>query len=554
MALPQVEDVSDFHCVTTWSRLDNHWKGVRFRTLAELVVPKDDAQHILCTGYDFLPGSFIPYTVNVPLARAIEDDVLLVHTWEGKPLPREHGGPVRMITPKLYAWKGAKWIRKIEFLAEDKKGSGKSAATRTPPSPGSTIATATERMADGASGAATCGSVRPMLATLEDAPLQSEGLVYEPKYDGIRALVEIDSGQPRAGAHLVAARQREDRAISRPRRRPHPLREKTERPGRARRRDRRARRARASPPVSAAAEPHSPDRIEQPVGRRTRRVHRVRHPARSRRGPSAAAADRAASAARARLSQPGLADPAHRATSSPGDARELFQHALDHGWEGLIAKDAHSVYHTGKRTRDWRKLKIVHEQEFVVGGWTDSRTAGRPFGALLLGYYEDGGLKYAGHTGSGFNQRELERVIRLLKPLEIAASPFTTRPRTNERPHWTKPSLVAQAEIHGVDRRRPAPPSDLSRHEGRCETGDGDDGKRKSRRSRDEVAESPKSRTRVESPRAKRSADFRSAESLQSRHSISSTRSSAGRTRGRCGCPTGRRSRSATCARCSGRS
>jgi DMSO/TMAO reductase YedYZ molybdopterin-dependent catalytic subunit len=122
MALPQAEDVSDFHCVTTWSRLDNHWTGVRFRTIAELVVPKDDARHILCTGYDFLPGSFIPYTVNVPLARAIEDDVLLVHTWEGKPLPREHGGPVRMITPKLYAWKGAKWIRKIQFLAEDRKG------------------------------------------------------------------------------------------------------------------------------------------------------------------------------------------------------------------------------------------------------------------------------------------------------------------------------------------------------------------------------------------------------------------------------------------------
>src|SRR3954470_13244302 len=68
MALPQAEDVSDFHCVTTWSRLDNHWKGVKFRSLAELVVPKDEAKHLLCTGYDFLPGSFVPYTVNVPLA------------------------------------------------------------------------------------------------------------------------------------------------------------------------------------------------------------------------------------------------------------------------------------------------------------------------------------------------------------------------------------------------------------------------------------------------------------------------------------------------------
>jgi DMSO/TMAO reductase YedYZ molybdopterin-dependent catalytic subunit len=122
MALPQADDVSDFHCVTTWSRFDNRWRGVRFKTIAELAVPHAEARYILCTGYDFMPGSFIPYTVNVPLARAIEDDVLLVHTWEGKPLPREHGGPCRMITPKLYAWKGAKWIRKIEFLAADRKG------------------------------------------------------------------------------------------------------------------------------------------------------------------------------------------------------------------------------------------------------------------------------------------------------------------------------------------------------------------------------------------------------------------------------------------------
>ena len=121
-ALPQVDDVSDFHCVTTWSRYDNHWRGVRFKTIAELAVPKDDAHFVSCTGYDRLPGSDVPYTTNVPLARAIEDDVLLVHTWEGQPLPQEHGGPVRMITPKLYAWKGTKWIRKIEFLTRNTRG------------------------------------------------------------------------------------------------------------------------------------------------------------------------------------------------------------------------------------------------------------------------------------------------------------------------------------------------------------------------------------------------------------------------------------------------
>ena len=122
LALPQVEDVSDFHCVTTWSRLNNQWRGVRFKTIAELAVPKPDAHAVLCTGSDFMPGSVIPYTTNLPLERAVEDDVLLVHTWEGQPLPREHGGPCRMITPKLYAWKGAKWIRRIEFLAADSKG------------------------------------------------------------------------------------------------------------------------------------------------------------------------------------------------------------------------------------------------------------------------------------------------------------------------------------------------------------------------------------------------------------------------------------------------
>ena len=122
LALPQADDVSDFHCVTTWSRFDNHWRGVRFKALAELAVPDDEATHVLCTGYDHMPGTRIPYTTNLPLARAVEDDVLLVHTWQGEPLPREHGGPVRMITPKLYAWKGTKWIRKIEFLAREQKG------------------------------------------------------------------------------------------------------------------------------------------------------------------------------------------------------------------------------------------------------------------------------------------------------------------------------------------------------------------------------------------------------------------------------------------------
>jgi DMSO/TMAO reductase YedYZ molybdopterin-dependent catalytic subunit len=112
MALPQVEDVSDFHCVTSWSRMDNHWGGVRFSTLAEKAVLKSNATHVNIKAYD-------GYSTNLPIAECMDDDVLLVHTWEGIDLPREHGGPVRMITPRKYAWKGAKWIKEILFLPQD---------------------------------------------------------------------------------------------------------------------------------------------------------------------------------------------------------------------------------------------------------------------------------------------------------------------------------------------------------------------------------------------------------------------------------------------------
>lgn len=115
MNLPQTDDTSDFHCVTTWSKFDMNWKGVRFLDLAALVSPKDTATHILCHGYD-------DYTTNISLEEALKPDVLLVHTIEGQPLPKEHGGPVRMITPELYAWKGAKWISRIEFLPRNKRG------------------------------------------------------------------------------------------------------------------------------------------------------------------------------------------------------------------------------------------------------------------------------------------------------------------------------------------------------------------------------------------------------------------------------------------------
>jgi DMSO/TMAO reductase YedYZ molybdopterin-dependent catalytic subunit len=114
-ALPQVEDVSDFHCVTTWSKYDCHWSGVAFTTLYELVHPKPEAKFVYFTSYD-------GYSTNVALEACLDDDVLIATKFDGGPVPREHGGPARVIIPKLYAWKGAKFVRGITFLAEDKLG------------------------------------------------------------------------------------------------------------------------------------------------------------------------------------------------------------------------------------------------------------------------------------------------------------------------------------------------------------------------------------------------------------------------------------------------
>jgi DMSO/TMAO reductase YedYZ molybdopterin-dependent catalytic subunit len=115
MALPQTDSVSDIHCVTQWSRYDNHWQGVAAQTLLDLVKPKPEARHVLFTSYD-------GYTTNVKLPVFAEANVLLAHSWEGKPIPRVHGGPVRVVIPDWYFWKSPKWITRIELAAEDRPG------------------------------------------------------------------------------------------------------------------------------------------------------------------------------------------------------------------------------------------------------------------------------------------------------------------------------------------------------------------------------------------------------------------------------------------------
>jgi DMSO/TMAO reductase YedYZ molybdopterin-dependent catalytic subunit len=112
MALPKFTDVSDFHCVTTWSQFDMEFSGVAFFTIAELVKPTVDAAHVFFKSYD-------GYSTNNALDVCMDDDVMIAHSWSGKPIPKEHGGPARVIIPKRYAWKGAKFTRETTFLDRD---------------------------------------------------------------------------------------------------------------------------------------------------------------------------------------------------------------------------------------------------------------------------------------------------------------------------------------------------------------------------------------------------------------------------------------------------
>lgn len=114
-AIPPFEVTADIHCVTAWSRLDNRWRGVATRDLIAEVRPHDEARFVIVKSHD-------GYTTNLSADWLYETDSLLATHWEGKPLTREHGGPVRLVVPALYFWKSAKWIRSIRFVARDVKG------------------------------------------------------------------------------------------------------------------------------------------------------------------------------------------------------------------------------------------------------------------------------------------------------------------------------------------------------------------------------------------------------------------------------------------------
>ncbi len=125
------------------------------------------------------------------------------------------------------------------------------------------------------------------------------------------------------------------------------------------------------------------------------------------------------------------------------EGEAYYREACKRGWEGLIAKRADGRY-GGGRSKDWLKFKCSFEQELVIGGYTEPEGARSHFGALLLGYYEDGDLRYAGKVGTGFTQKTLADLHARMKPLERPEPPFAGKPPVRKGAHWLKPQLVAQ--------------------------------------------------------------------------------------------------------------
>jgi bifunctional non-homologous end joining protein LigD len=289
-----------------------------------------------------------------------------------------------------------------------------------------------------------------MLASLLPAPLVDESLVYEPKYDGIRALVEVEPGRAPRGVRIWS-RLGNDKTDQFP--------EIVAALDRFR--------AGLKAGVLLDGEIVALDASGAPAGfqRLQGRIHltgRIDRHRNAQRQPTAFVAfdvlrdggeDLRALplvARRARLERILGSHGAGTLRLSElvaGDARALHRRIASRGGEGLIAKRRESTYVSGRRSADWRKIKLVQRAEFVVGGFTAPRGSRAHFGALLLGVRIGDALEYVGHTGTGFDDRELARLAAVLAPLEISTCPFRRRPATNERPHWVTPEIVVEVRF-----------------------------------------------------------------------------------------------------------
>ena len=114
-ALRRVAVDAEFHCVTQWSRLENTWEGVAFTELMKMVEPKPEARYVMAHCYG-------GYSSNLALEVLMDGDVLFAYRHDGQPLAPERGGPLRLVAPKRYGWKSAKWVNGLEFMAEDAPG------------------------------------------------------------------------------------------------------------------------------------------------------------------------------------------------------------------------------------------------------------------------------------------------------------------------------------------------------------------------------------------------------------------------------------------------
>ncbi len=115
LALPRTKLVTDIHCVTTWSRYDNDWEGVHIREILQRAKPLASAKFVMA-------HSWTGYTTNLPLSDLDDDDVMIALKHDGENLTPEHGGPIRLLVPKLYFYKSAKWLDGLEFMENDRPG------------------------------------------------------------------------------------------------------------------------------------------------------------------------------------------------------------------------------------------------------------------------------------------------------------------------------------------------------------------------------------------------------------------------------------------------
>jgi DMSO/TMAO reductase YedYZ molybdopterin-dependent catalytic subunit len=123
--LPRTRVFADMHCVTRWSRLGNTWEGVATREVIKHVRLRPDAKFVLVSAYDkgfSFAGGATAWTTNLPLEHFLADDALFADTHDGAPLDLDHGGPLRLVIPRLYAWKSAKWVKGVTFQAQDTPG------------------------------------------------------------------------------------------------------------------------------------------------------------------------------------------------------------------------------------------------------------------------------------------------------------------------------------------------------------------------------------------------------------------------------------------------